>query len=110
MNPWIGGLLGLWVGGPWGAAVGVALTALWNRAQKNAQEEQLRKDRATWERERRTEGTRPRPEDAPGVFAVAMMTLVAAVMKADGRATQSELRYVKQFLREKFSQDFASDA
>lgn len=110
MNPWIGGLLGLWVGGPWGAAVGVALTALWNRAQKNAQEEQLRKDRATWERERRTGGTRPRQEDAPGVFAVAMMTLVAAVMKADGRATQSELRYVKQFLREKFSQDFAADA
>ena len=39
-----------------------------------------------------------------------MMTLVAAVMKADGRATQSELRYVKRFLRENFSEDFAKAA
>jgi DnaJ like chaperone protein len=113
MNPWIGGLLGLWVGGPWGAAAGVALAALWNRAQRNAREEELRKDRERWERARRggaSGRTGARGEDAPGVFAVVMMTLVAAVMKADGRATQSELRYVKQFLRENFSEDFAKAA
>ena len=106
-------MLGWWVGGPLGAAAGVALSALWNRAQKNAQEEQLRRDRETWERERREGGTRSggaRTNDAAGTFAVVMMTLVAAVMKADGRATQSELRYVKQFLRAQFSEDFAKDA
>ena len=114
MNPWIGGLLGLWVGGPWGAALGVALTALWNRAQRNAKEEELRRDRESWERERTAgasgTGEGARGGNAPGMFAVAMMTLVAAVMKADGRATQSELRYVKEFLRQNFSEDFAKDA
>ena len=110
MNPWIGGLLGLWVGGRWGAALGVALTALWNRAQRNAKEEELRRDRETWERERTAGTSGPRTDNAPGMFAVAMMTLVAAVMKADGRATQSELRFVKEFLRQNFSEDFAKDA
>ena len=55
-------------------------------------------------------GRGARNEDAAGMFAVGMMTLVAAVMKADGRATKSELEHVKAFLAENFSRDFAREA
>ena len=111
MNPWLGGLLGWWLGGPLGAAAGVALTALWNRAQRGAAEGP---SRGTSGGARRggegAEARPPRVDEAPGVFAVALMTLVAAVMKADGRATKSELEHVKQFLAENFSRDFARAA
>ena len=111
MNPWLGGLLGWWLGGPLGAAAGVALTALWNRAQQGAAEGP---SRGTSGGARRggegAEARPPRVDEAPGVFAVALMTLVAAVMKADGRATKSELEHVKQFLAENFSRDFARAA
>jgi DnaJ like chaperone protein len=112
MKPWLGGLLGWWLGGPWGAAAGVALTALWNRAQQSAAAEPGRpggggKAGASGGG---GSGRGARNEDAPGVFAVSMMTLVAAVMKADGRATKVELQYVKGFLRENFSEEFARSA
>lgn len=38
----------------------------------------------------------------PGDFAVALLVLVAAVMKADGKVVKSELDYVKQFLTQSF--------
>lgn len=94
-----------------GAAAGVALTALWNRAQQGAAEGP---SRGTAGGARRggegAEARPPRVDEAPGVFAVALMTLVAAVMKADGRATKSELEHVKKFLSENFSRDFARAA
>ena len=106
MNPWLGGLLGWWLGGPLGAAAGVALTALWNRAQQHAVE--TGEGGTSGGEGARTGG--PGSGDAPGVFAVVLMSLVSAVMKADGRATKSELHYVKQFLRENFTEDFAKAA
>lgn len=108
MNPWLGGLLGWWLGGPLGAAAGVALTALWNRAQQHAVESGEGAGGGGGAEGARTGGQGV--GDAPGMFAVAMMTLVAAVMKADGRATKSELEHVKQFLAENFSRDFAREA
>lgn len=98
-NPLAFGLLGLLFGGPTGALWGVGLAALWNWLNRNAQP---------------GGGQRPPPpgaeNTAPGDFAVSLMVLAAAVMKADGRATRSELEFVKQFLRENFSRDFVQHA
>ncbi len=45
----------------------------------------------------------------PGDFAVALLVLVAAVMKADGKVVKAELDYVKQFLIKSFGRDNAQE-
>jgi len=45
----------------------------------------------------------------PGDFAVALLVLVAAVMKADGKVVKSELDYVKQFLINSFGRENARE-
>ncbi|NQV48932.1 MAG: TerB family tellurite resistance protein [Candidatus Marinimicrobia bacterium] len=45
----------------------------------------------------------------PGDFAVALLVLVAAVMKADGKVVKSELDYVKQFLIKSFGRENAQE-
>ncbi|MCF7823621.1 MAG: molecular chaperone DjiA [Candidatus Marinimicrobia bacterium] len=45
----------------------------------------------------------------PGDFAIALLVLVAAVMKADGKVVKSELDYVKQFLIKSFGRENATE-
>jgi DnaJ like chaperone protein len=45
----------------------------------------------------------------PGDFAVALLVLVAAVMKADGKVVKAELDYVKQFLIQSFGRQNAQE-
>ncbi len=56
-----------------------------------------------------TGGTRSSPQTRPGDFAIALLVLVAAVMKADGKVVKSELDYVKQFLVKSFGQANAQE-
>lgn len=51
----------------------------------------------------------PTSNTKPGDFAVALLVLVAAVMKADGKVVKSELAYVKQFLITSFGKDNAQE-
>lgn len=50
-----------------------------------------------------------RQQTRPGDFAVALLVLVAAVMKADGKVVKSELDYVKQFLTQSFGPQNAQE-
>jgi len=78
----IGGLIGWWLGGRYdGSSVGQA----WS--PPGAVSQQTR----------------------PGDFAVALLVLVASVMKADGKVVKSELDYVKQFLIKSFGHDNAQE-
>jgi DnaJ like chaperone protein len=43
----------------------------------------------------------------PGDFAISLLVLSAAVMKADGKVLKSELNYVKQFLVQQFGEEKA---
>lgn len=45
----------------------------------------------------------------PGDFAIALLVLVAAVMKADGKVVKAELDYVKQFLIKSFGRENAQE-
>jgi len=45
----------------------------------------------------------------PGDFAIALLVLVAAVMKADGKVVKAELDFVKQFLVKSFGQENARE-
>jgi DnaJ like chaperone protein len=111
VSPLATGLIGWIVGrGVKGALLGAALGALWNWATGVAEVMKDAEGGGESDAGRGRVGGGARTEDAPGVFAVALMTLVAAVMKADGRATKSELEHVKKFLAENFSRDFARAA
>lgn len=77
----IGGLIGWWLGGQ------VDGTPEWGT----------------------TAGPRTSQQTRPGDFAIAMLVLVAAVMKADGKVVKAELDYVKQFLIKSFGRDNAQE-
>ena len=77
----IGGLIGWWIGGQLDANQTINLP----RAGKTSQ------------------------LTRPGDFAIALLVLVAAVMKADGKVVKSELDYVKQFLIKSFGRENAQE-
>ena len=54
-------------------------------------------------------GPRISQQTRPGDFAIAMLVLVAAVMKADGKVVKAELDYVKQFLIKSFGHENAQE-
>ncbi len=82
-NKWIGGILGFTVLGPIGALLGFGIGTLFDEQKGVMQQTQTR--RAT-----------------SGDFAISLLVLVAAVMKADGKILRSELDYVKQWFARQF--------
>jgi len=86
---WIGGGLGWVLLGPLGAIVGFLAGTIIDETEITSL-----KTRQT----------------TPGDFAVSMLTLVAAMMKADNRVMRSELDYVKKYLRQSFGEESASEA
>lgn len=88
---WIGAGLGWAFGGPIGGIIGLGLGWMFDSASQQ-------------DVERGYTGT------TTGDFAVSLLVLLAAVMKADGRVMQSELNYVKSFLNQKFGTASANEA
>ena len=84
---WIGSGLGWAVGGPIGALLGFAVGSVIDS---------------------KLDGDEPSSQRAsgfsskPGDFGAALLVLVAAVMKADGRILKVELEYIKQFFKKQF--------
>ena len=79
----IGGGLG-WVllGGPLGVLFGIAVGSVIDKVVSSKQLEQ--------------------GKTTKGDFALSLLALIAAVMKADGKVLKSELDYVKKYLRQSF--------
>jgi uncharacterized tellurite resistance protein B-like protein len=80
---WVGGGLGWAFGGPIGAILGFAFGSMYDGMQSGKYAV--------------NQGTTKR-----GDFSVSLLILSAALMKADGRITKSELEYVKAFLIRQF--------
>ncbi|MCB2195185.1 MAG: TerB family tellurite resistance protein [Bacteroidetes bacterium] len=87
---WIAGGLGWAVFGPIGGILGFALGAMFESPEVS----QKRGYSAT----------------TTGSFAMTLLVLVAAVMKADGRVLKSELNYVKKYFVQAFGEDSAAEA
>lgn len=85
----IGGGLGWAFGGPIGAIIGAALGAMFSGSESLVQT-----------------GSRT----TPGDYAMSLLVLIAAVLKADGKIMKSELDYVKRFLVQNFGVDGAQEA
>lgn len=90
---WLGGALGWALGGPIGAVAGFSLGYLWDNATLDV----VRAD------------TQTREETHQGDFAISLLVLAAAVMRADDRVMKSELGFVKAFLSRQFTQDQATE-
>lgn len=88
---WIGGGLGFAFFGPIGAIMGFALGSFIDVANQPVRRPIA--GRAT-----------------TGDFAVSLLVLIAAMMKADGRVLQSELNYVKDYFRRQFDDESAGEA
>jgi DnaJ like chaperone protein len=84
---WVGGGLGWVFGGPIGAILGVALGSMFDGMNSG------------------TNSYRGTPR---GDFAMSLLVLSAAVMKADQKIVKSELEYVRRFFSGQFGEDEAT--
>lgn len=89
---WIAGGLGWAFFGPIGGILGFALGSLFEAPDPSKG------------------GSRSYVESTTGSFAMTLLVLVAAVMKADGRVLKSELNYVKKYFVQSFGEDSAAEA
>lgn len=87
---WIGGGLGWVIGGPIGAIIGFGIGSLLETPE--------------FEKTRSYSGT------TTGGFAMTLLVLIAAVMKADGKVLKSELSYVKKYFIQQFGDESALEA
>lgn len=87
---WIGGGLGWVVGGPIGAIIGFTIGSLIEAPDLNK--------------------TTGRKTTTVGGFAMTLLVVVAAVMKADGKVLKSELEYVKKYFIKSYGQESAAEA
>lgn len=60
--------------------------------------------------EKNTEATQSRKSTTTGGYAMTLLVLTAAVMKADGKVVKSELDYVKKYFLQAFGQESATEA
>ncbi len=97
-NKWIFGSLGFaMTGTPIGAVVGFALGALMDGSQGKAA---------------LPPGGRPHASQGPATssdLALSLVVLTAAVMKADGRPSQSELGHVRKFFAQQFGPQHSAE-
>ncbi len=91
LTKWIAGGLGWAFLGPIGGIIGFALGALLEKVDMEMLESPH--GRTT----------------TPGDFAMSLIVLAAAVMKADGKILKSELNYVKQFFKNNFGLETAKE-
>ena len=89
-SKWIGGGLGWAFFGPIGGLLGFALGSMMdNQAQQAIPGQQK--------------------QTTTGAYAMSLLVLVAAVMRADGKVVRAELDYVKQYFVKAFGHDAASE-
>lgn len=102
-SKWIFGTLGFALSGtPIGALVGFAVGSLFD----NATDRQAPSDQPP----RPGAGSRSQQHNATaGDVALSLVVLTAAVMKADGRATQAELGHARQFFNRQFGPQHAAE-
>ncbi|MBK9391077.1 MAG: TerB family tellurite resistance protein [Bacteroidetes bacterium] len=90
---WLGGGLGFAMGGPIGGLLGFIVGSVIDSTTVTTSDYPSRQQKT-----------------AQGDFAMSLLVLVAAVMKADGTVVKSELDYVKQFFVRQFGRESAKEA
>lgn len=96
-GPWIGGAIGWATIGPIGAILGFAFGKMFSDLSHSVE----------WGPIGTPDETGQNPATRHGDFALSLIVLSAAVMKADDKIMRSELEYVKGVLKKNFGQDQA---
>lgn len=103
---WIGGVLGWVVLGPLGALLGYLVgSAVDGYIERSSESSDGNTSRTNTYRRSTYSATEQRNS-----FLVSLLVLSAAVIKADGKTLQSELDYVKDFVRRNFGEDAVPEA
>lgn len=95
---WIFGTLGFAVSGPLGGVIGFAVGSLIDGASNRAPEQRSA-----------SSGPQRSQQATAGDVAISLVVLTAAVMKADGRASQNELGHARTFFNRQFGPQHASE-
>jgi DnaJ like chaperone protein len=95
---WIGAGLGAFAGGPVGAIIGFVIGSAFDAGSQNNSFRQSSQFSAAT--------TYP----TTGGYAMSLLVLVAAVMKADGKALRSELNFVRDYFIRNFGVQSANEA
>ena len=90
---WIGGGLGWALGGPIGAMLGFVLGSVVDNVKKQSYSFSSTKH-----------------QTQTGDFAMSLIILAAAIMKADGKLKRSELDYIKSFFLQNFGREMAEES
>ena len=108
---WILGGLGFVLGGPIGAIIGVVLGSLfeggssWIGRLPGDEENQSQDSEQSY-----SDDTGSSQRATAGDIKIALLVLIACVMKADGRVLKSEVNFIKPFLVKTYGEDGAKEA
>lgn len=103
---WIGAGLGALAGGPIGAIFGFVIGSVFD-TKTNGGTSNYYDSSDPYQQNNDGYG---RKQATRGGYAVSLLVLVAAVMKADGKALKSELNYVREFFEHNFGRESANEA
>jgi DnaJ like chaperone protein len=94
---WIGGGLGWVLGGPIGGVLGFVFGSMFDGINSGDYAYEGGGERSHPYSQDRTQYSQQREETQAGDFAIVLLVLSAAIMKADGRVKKTELDFVKNF-------------
>ena len=106
---WIGAGLGAFAGGPIGAIIGFVIGSAFDTGGQNRTQDPYNRANP-YTRSGPYGGTASPRQTTTGGYAMSLLVLVAAVMKADGKTLKSELNYVKEFFVRNFGLESANEA
>lgn len=103
---WIGAGLGALAGGPIGAIFGFVIGSAFDTKSPNGDGSYYNSNDPYQQGGNRY----TQKQTTQGGYAVSLLVLIAAVMKADGKALKSELNYVRDFFEHNFGRESANEA
>lgn len=110
---WIGGLLGWASGGPIGALLGILLGSVFESGLDTIRQLSAGGEANTSGKGSQTYSRKPGGYSATeqrNSFLVSLLVLSSAVIRADGKFLQSEMDYVRQFIRRNFGPQSEDEA
>jgi DnaJ like chaperone protein len=99
---WIGGGLGWVLGGPIGGLLGFVFGSVFDGINSGEYAYDSGRDQGHPYSQDRSQYGQQRQETQTGDFAIVLLVLSAAIMKADGRVKKTELDFVKNFFVSRF--------